>query len=101
MTEMCQAVGNAEKQAGNAVRDRMQDNKDRLYAFHQEILQNYMQIMSGDRNTLFRMKELWFYLGASFTNSDKYLKKIKKAERIALYQSVVDALFREQELLIE
>ena len=101
LTEMCQAVGNAEKQAGNAVRDHMQENNERLYAFHQEILQNYMQIMSGDRNTLFRMKELWFYLGASFTNSDKYLKKIKKAERIALYQSVVDALFREQELLIE
>lgn len=89
------------KTADDAAHDHMQENKERLYAFHQEILQNYMQIMSGDRNTLFRMKELWFYLGASFTNSDKYLKKIKKAERIALYQSVVDALFREQELLIE
>lgn len=60
-----------------------------------------MQIMSGDRNTLFRMKELWTYLGKSFTNSEKYLKKIKKAERIVVYQSVVDALFCEQELLIE
>ena len=84
------------KTVDDAAHDHMQEKKERLYAFHQEILQNYMQIMSGDRNTLFRMKELWFYLGASFTNSDKYLKKIKKAERIALYQSVVDALFREQ-----
>ena len=101
LTEMCQTAGDAEKLAGDAVRDHMQEDKDRLYAFHQEILQNYMQIMSGDRNTLFRMKELWFYLGTSFTNPDKYLKKIKKAERITIYQSVVDALFREQELLIE
>ena len=101
LTEMCRTAGDAEKPAGDATRDHMQENKDRLYAFHQEILQNYMQIMSGDRNTLFRMKELWFYLGMSFTNPEKYLKKIKKAERIAIYQSVVDALFREQELLIE
>lgn len=79
----------------------MQQHKKRLYAFHQEILEGYMQIMSGDRNTLFRMKELWTYLGKSFTNPEKYLKKIKKAERIVVYQSVVDALFREQELLIE
>ncbi len=101
LTEMCQMAGDVERLTGDATRDHMQENKDRLYAFHQEILQNYMQIMSGDRNTLFRMKELWFYLGMSFTNPDKYLKKIKKAERIALYQSVVDALFREQELFIE
>lgn len=79
----------------------MQQYKKRLYAFHQEILEGYMQIMSGDRNTLFRMKELWTYLGKSFTNPEKYLKKIKKAERIVVYQSVVDALFDEQELLIE
>ena len=52
--------------------------KDRLYAFHQEILEGYIRIMSGDRNVLFRMKELWFYLGDCFTNADKYLKKIKK-----------------------
>ena len=47
------------------------------------------------------MKELWTYLGKSFTNPEKYLKKIKKAERIVVYQSVVDALFDEQELRIE
>ncbi len=97
----CKMAADAEKPAGGADSRDMQENKDRLYAFHQEILQNYMQIMSGDRNTLFRMKELWFYLGTSFSKPDKYLKKIKKAERIAVYQSVVDALFREQELLIK
>ncbi len=101
LVERCKRVEAAQNAAGGVDNQDMQKNKDRLYAFHQEILQNYMQIMSGDRNTLFRMKELWFYLGTSFTNPEKYLKKIKKAERIALYQSVVDALFREQELLIE
>ena len=86
------------KTADDAAHDHMQEKKDRLYAFHQEILEGYIQIMSGDRNVLFRMKELWFYLGDCFTNADKYLKKIKKSERLVAYQAAVDALFHEQEL---
>lgn len=86
------------KTADDAAHDHMQEKKDRLYAFHQEILEGYIQIMSGDRNVLFRMKELWFYLGDCFTNADKYLKKIKKSERLVAYQATVDALFHEQEL---
>lgn len=86
------------KTADDAAHDHMQKKKERLYAFHQEILEGYIQIMSGDRNVLFRMKELWFYLGDCFTNADKYLKKIKKSERLVAYQEAVDALFHEQEL---
>lgn len=86
------------KTADDAAHDHMQEKKDRLYAFNQEILEGYIQIMSGDRNVLFRMKELWFYLGDCFTNADKYLKKIKKSERLVAYQAAVDALFHEQEL---
>ena len=61
------------KTVDDAAHDHMQEKKERLYAFHQEILEGYIQIMSGDRNVLFRMKELWFYLGDCFTNADKYL----------------------------
>lgn len=46
------------------------------------------------------MKELWGYLGKSFTNPEKYLKKIRKTERLAEYYVIVDALFREQELIV-
>ncbi len=96
MSKMADDVGR--KTADDAAHDHMQEKKDRLYAFHQEILEGYIQIMSGDRNVLFRMKELWFYLGDCFTNADKYLKKIKKSERLVAYQEAVDALFHEQEL---
>lgn len=47
----------------------------------------------------FIMKELWHYLGKSFTNPEKYLKKIKKAERLADYEAAIDALFCEQEFI--
>ncbi len=76
----------------------MQENKDRLYAFHQEILQDYIQIMSGDRNIFFRMKELWFYLGDPLRIRQIPKKDQKVRADRPLYQSVVDALFREQEL---
>ena len=72
--------------------------KIRLRAFHDDLLLGYQTVMSGDRPTLFKMKELWVYLGESFSNPEKYLKKIKKTERIREYELIVDALFREGEL---
>lgn len=66
-----------------------------LRAFHDKILEGYIKIMSGDTNTLYKMKDLWTFLGRSFENSDKHLKKIKKSSRITEYQTAVDALFRE------
>lgn len=75
-----------------------QTDKETLRAFHDDICDGYKGVMSGDRNTLFKMKELWSYMSKSFTNPEKYLKKIKKTERLAEYYVIVDALFREQEL---
>ena len=37
-------------------------------------------------------------MSKSFTNPEKYLKKIKKTERLAEYYEIVDTLIREQEL---
>lgn len=85
------------KSAGST--KKTESEKERLRAFHDDILCGYQNIMSGDRNTLFKMKELWVYLGSRFTNPEKYMKKIRKTERIKEYELVVDALFREQELL--
>ncbi len=67
--------------------------------FHNEILENYKHIMSGDLPVLFKMKDLWTHMSQSFTDSGKYLKKIRKANRIQEYETVVNALFREQEII--
>lgn len=72
--------------------------KERFLAFHDDILHGYLSVMSGDKNTLFKMKELWVYFAERFTNPGKYMKKIRKSERIAEYEAHVAALFREQEL---
>ena len=34
-------------------------NAKELRAFHDEVMEGYLAVMSGERNTLFRMKELW------------------------------------------
>ena len=39
-----------------------------LRAFHDELLEGYIRIMSGDTNTLFKMKDLWTFMGESFDN---------------------------------
>lgn len=83
---------------GNLKNSEVILKKQTLREFHDDILNGYQSVMCGDKNTLFKMKELWFYLGNLFTNPDKYLKKVKKTERIAEYVACVNALFLEQEL---
>ena len=73
-------------------------SKERLWEFHERLLADYTQEMSGERNVLFKMKELWFYLAWSFTNTEKYQKKIRKAQHLSDYRLVVKQLFFEQEL---
>ena len=67
--------------------------KNRIRTFHDELLEDYRVIMSGDRNALFKMKEIWSYMGESFEGADKCLKKIKKANSITDYKIAVNELF--------
>ena len=53
-------------------------NKETLLQFHNDILEEYITISCGERNVLFKMKELWSYLISLFNDSDKIYKKIKK-----------------------
>jgi tRNA-dihydrouridine synthase len=73
-------------------------SKGTLYAFHQTILDDYISISSGDRNVLFKMKELWFYMISMFEQPEKFSKKIKKTERIRDYELIIKDLFDTCEL---
>lgn len=72
--------------------------KNRLYGFLERLCSDYKEELKDDRTTLFKLKEFWFYLGHSFTEYERYLKKIKKADRLDEYRLVVEKLFSEQEL---
>lgn len=65
----------------------------RIKVFHDLVMNGYIEIMSGEKPVLFKMKELWCYLIKLFDESDKYAKKIRKCERLDVYKSVADELF--------
>lgn len=66
----------------------------RLKEFHDTLYRRYQETIPGGRNVLFKMKELWFYMSALFPDSEKYMKKIKKAEKTVDYEAAVSLLFR-------
>ena len=68
--------------------------KEKLLAFHDALCQEYEKAMSGDKNVLFKMKELWFYMGSLFEENKRAMKKIKKAQRLPEYRAAVQELFR-------
>lgn len=74
-------------------------DKAGIKAFHDEVCAGYTESFSGDRNVLFKMKELWFYMGQIFVESETHMKKIKKCQSLSQYQMVVDSLFAEKEII--
>ncbi len=64
-------------------------------AFHDEIYTEYRQLMPGERNTLFKMKELWVYMVHNFPDWEKHAKKLRKANSCAEYEFCVNAMFRQ------
>ena len=75
--------------------------KEELLEFHNRIWEGYLNVMSGDKNALYKMKEIWFYMQEIFTNPERYMKKIKKAENRKEYEIAVNSLFKEQELITD
>lgn len=84
----------------NEIRDGKKLEKQTLRLFHDELYSEYQSLLSGDRNILFRMKELWNYMITCFSNYEKYAKKIKKAQKCSEYEAVISSLFAEQELIL-
>ena len=68
-------------------------DRNHLRRFHDLLYAGYCEEMSGDRTILFKMKEFWSYMAPAFADSKKYAKKIKKAEKCAVYEQIVEELF--------
>lgn len=65
----------------------------KLRKYHDEVFAGYAQIMSGDKNLLYRMKEFWSYFHKNFPEDAKLWKKIKKCERLPVYHALVEEVF--------
>ncbi|MCR5581084.1 MAG: tRNA-dihydrouridine synthase family protein [Pseudobutyrivibrio sp.] len=61
-------------------------------SFHNELLLQYREVLSGEKPVLHRMKEFWGYWSNLFPDYDKDIKKIRKSNRINEYKANVQSL---------
>lgn len=81
------------------IADDIELKKDVLKEFHHKIYEDYKRVLFGDRNVLYKMKEIWCYMITIFSDNEKYAKRIKKASRLSDYEEAVSSLFREQDII--
>ncbi|MFW2365743.1 MAG: tRNA dihydrouridine synthase [Desulforhopalus sp.] len=74
-------------------RQSTETRRTRLYTFHEDLFNKYLDRLSGPGHLLGRVKQLWSYLIASFPGQKKQLKKILKSRDIVGYRKNIEQLF--------
>lgn len=64
-----------------------------LEEYHDRLYAGYREAMGSEKDALFKMKEVWSYLGKMFPKSERELKKVRKANRPEEYQEAVRRVF--------
>jgi tRNA-dihydrouridine synthase len=72
--------------------------KSRLRNFHDTIYEGYKRVLHGEKDVLFKMKELWSYMIAMYSDNAKHLKRIKKAQTLHAYEEAISCLFGESDI---
>ena len=67
---------------------------NKLSDFLSELWDEYASYLSGERDVLFKMKDLWNFLGKAYPASLCELKMIKKAKSYAEYEAAVKAIVK-------
>ena len=68
-------------------------DKKTLQAFHDELLEEYIENFGGPRNAMFRMKENWRHMICMFDGNEKLLKKLRKTTDVQEFRSIVKEIF--------
>jgi len=68
---------------------------EELATYHKRLFRAAREALDSERDTFFKMKDVWTYLAKSFADSGEYVKKIKKATTEPEYMSACDRLFSE------
>ena len=70
---------------------RMKEHADvcgkKIHDFLEQIKNDYLEAGMGEKNTLFKLKELWAYMGMNCPDAKKALKRIRKSQNMADYDS--------------
>ena len=73
--------------------------KEELRDYHDRLYVGYLADLGAEQDVLFKMKEVWFYLGNNFKESDKMIKKIYKAKKPAEYKTLIKEVWPHLDLL--
>lgn len=79
---------------GNQIRGQDKMTLAAMRGMHDELYEAYREYLSGETPVLFKMKELWHYQHCLFENSEKMLKKIRKAKHLTEYEATVHEMFQ-------
>ncbi|WP_438434999.1 tRNA dihydrouridine synthase [Gorillibacterium sp. sgz500922] len=63
----------------SGITDTVRIDKSLLKGFHDQVYAGYKSVLFGDKNVLYKMKELWFYMIQVFSEGAPYVKKIRKS----------------------
>ena len=74
-------------------------SKEEVRAYHDELYDRYREVMFGEKNLLFKMKEFWVYQIESFDDTIKAAKKIRKSQRIYQYEEAINELFEKCDII--
>ena len=69
------------------------ENRERLQAFYDALLEEYLVAFGGGRNAMFRMKEHWGSLIHRFEGSEKLWKQLRKTTDIGEYRRITGEIF--------
>ncbi|MDO4292583.1 MAG: tRNA-dihydrouridine synthase family protein [Eubacteriales bacterium] len=77
------------------LRENSRPEVSRIRAFYGRLAEDYREVLSGERDVLFKLKELWSWQGQLFEGAEKHLKRLCKTQSLAEYQAAAEALFAE------
>ena len=64
-----------------------------LQQFHDTLMDTYAKQFGSERNTMFRMKEHWFYLAPQLQATDKQIKALRKATDLREFRRITKEIF--------
>ena len=72
----------------------LKDIFEKFWAFHDLVYEGYQERNMGDRNVLFKMKELWSYQVYQFSEPERLFKTFKKVQDCNEYKQMIRNLRR-------
>ncbi len=85
-------IGNPSLLCGTPVRER-------IYQYHEELIEEYCRIFGNAHNAMCRMKEHWHMLISLFENSEKLGKQLRKCMNFEQFRAIATEILTQLPLL--